>query len=117
MLVPLLVQVLEQTGDWLAVVRMPIIVRADYRLHIDNFTLQQEFFDRPSRVRVQLRVQMVHLRDQCVMGTHEFDMVQLLPSDDAYGGVLAASRAAANLLEQLAGWVGNYADGQHSCRP
>lgn len=105
MLAPLLVQVLERTGGWGAVIQMPSSVRGDYRVDIDNLSLQQEFVSRPSLVRLAFRAQLVDLRRQCVLGVRGFVALEEASSEDAYGGVLAANRAVATLLPQLAAWL------------
>ena len=79
--------------------------RADHRLDTQGLVLQQEFLQRPSQVRVGFRLQLVELRDQVVVGTRRFEAVENAPTDDAYGGVLAANRAVATLLDQVADWV------------
>ena len=43
MLTPLLVQTLEQTGYWRAIVPMPTSVRGDHRVDIDQLVLLQDF--------------------------------------------------------------------------
>lgn len=105
MLVPLLVRSLETTGLWRAVVSLPTTVRADYRLDISGLALQQEFLQRPSRTRVMLRAQLVELNAQRVMGSRSFEALEPAPSDDAYGGVLAANRATARVLHAVEGWM------------
>lgn len=105
MLAPLLVQAIEQTGLWTAVARIPSASQGDYRLDSEDLALAQEFFPQPSRVRLGLRVQLVRLRDQRIIGTQTFEAVEEAPSHDAYGGVVAASRAATTVLERIAGWL------------
>ena len=101
----LLVQSLEKSGLWRVVVPMPSPVRGDHRLDTQALALQQEFLQRPSQVRVGFRLQLVELREQVVVGTRRFEAVENAPTDDAYGGVLAANRAVATLLDQVADWV------------
>ena len=110
MLMRLLVQTMERTRLWSAVLQAPGPVLADYRLDCDNLVLEQEFFSKPSRVRLALRVQLIDVKRQSVMGTRDFELFEAAPGDDAYGGVIAANRAAATLLEQLAVWVSTIAD-------
>lgn len=105
MLAPLIVQALDRTGVWKAVVQMPTTVRGDYRLDTEHLALQQEFFRQPSRVRLSLRAQLIELREHRVIGTREFESVEEASSDDAYGGVMAANRAATRLLDHLAAWL------------
>jgi cholesterol transport system auxiliary component len=105
MLAPLLVRALEQTGTWSAVVQMPHTVRGEYRVDSELLAAQQEFFQKPSLFRLTLRVQLVSLRDQRVLGTRGFEAIEPAPSENAYGAVLAANRALATLLDQVANWL------------
>jgi cholesterol transport system auxiliary component len=105
MLVPLLVRSLESTGLWHAVVPMPTAVKGDYRLDTSGLVLQQEFLQRPSRTRVLLRAQLVEMKEQHVMGARSFEALEPAPSDDAYGGVLAANRATAKVLQAMESWI------------
>jgi len=100
----LLAQTMERTGLWRAVVQAPSAVKANYRLDCDNLLLEQQFFS-SSRVRLALRAQLIDHKRQSVIGTRNFEIFETAPSEDAYGGVLAANRAAAQLLEQVAAWV------------
>lgn len=117
MLAPSLVQSLEQSGIWSAVALMPTIARGTYRLDADALLLQQEFLDGPSQVHLALRAQLIDLRQQCVMGSTDFDVLEPAPSDDPYGGVVAANQAARKLLEQLVAWVATYMNegARHGC--
>ena len=101
----LVVQAMESTHLWNAVVQAPSPVLAGYRLDCDNLVLEQQFFSNPSRVRLALRAQLIDVNRQSVMGTRDFEIFEAAASDDAYGGVVAANRAAATLLEQMAGWL------------
>jgi len=105
MFTPLLVQALGQTGAWRAVVPLPGSVRGDYRLDSHGFALQQEFLQQPSRVRVTVRTQLVDLKESKVVGTRAFEATEEAPSEDAYGGVLAANRAIATMLDRIASWL------------
>jgi cholesterol transport system auxiliary component len=111
MLIPLLVQVLEQAGYWRAVVPMPTSVRGDHRMDIDQVALVHNFLRKPSRVRVALRIQIIKLPEYHVLGTRLFDVVEEAPSDDAYGGVVAANRAVERLVNEAASWLSGCASG------
>lgn len=100
----LLTQTMEQSGLWDAVVQAPSRVKADYHLDCDGLVVEQQFFS-PSRVRVALRAQLIDHKRQSVIGTGNFEVLEAAPSEDAYGGVLAANRAAGKLLDELATWV------------
>jgi cholesterol transport system auxiliary component len=105
MFTPLLVQVLSQSGIWRAVIPLPSSVRGDYRLDSYGFVLQQEFLQQPSRVRVMIRTQLVDLKESTIVGMRTFEAVENSPSENAYGGVLAANRAVAVLIDHIASWL------------
>lgn len=111
MLTPLLVQALERTGYWRAVVPMPTSVRGDHRVDIDQVELIQDFLQKPSQVRVMLRMQIIKLPDYLVLGTRLFDMVEEALSDDAYGGAVAGNKAVERLVKEVAGWLGGCVSG------
>jgi len=113
MLAPLLVQALEGTGVWKVVVQMPTAIRGDYRLDSELLVFEQQFFQQPSRVRLGLRAYLVDLKSQNVLGVRAFEVTEEAPSEDAYGGVVAANRAAAKLLDELAAWSVACLDRQH----
>lgn len=105
MLVPLLVQSLERTGLWRVVQPMPMVVRGDYRLDVSGLVLQQEFLQHPSATRLRLRAQLVEMKEQRIVGAKSFESLEPAPSDDAYGGVLAANRAVTRVLAALNDWM------------
>jgi cholesterol transport system auxiliary component len=115
MFAPLLVQALGQGGVWRAVIPLPSSVHGDYRLDTYRFVLQQEFFQQPSRVRVMLHAQLVNLHDSRILGTRIFEAVEAASSEDAYGGVLAANRAVASLLDRLNSWLQECVGRQADC--
>lgn len=105
MLQPLLVRTLERTGVWRAVMAMPTSVRGDVRLDLDQVVLVQEFLQRPSRVLVSLRAQLIAMPSYQVVGIRRFEMSEPAPTDDAYGGAVAANRALQILLKDLGDWA------------
>ena len=112
---PLLVQALSQPGTWRAVIALPGSIRGDYRLDSSDFVLQQEFVQRPSLVRMTLRGQLIDLKESRVVSTKLFDVEEPAPSEDAYGGVLAANRATAAILAQITSWLQNCARHAPEC--
>lgn len=105
MLHPLLVRTFERTGVWRAVMAMPTSVRGDDRLDVDQVVLVQEFLQRPSRVLLSLRAQLLALPSQQVIGVRRFEASEPAPTDDAYGGAMAANRALQVLLKDLGDWL------------
>ena len=105
MLLPLLVQTLDGAKLWKTVVQMPSTVRGDYRLDTENLVLHQEFMSEPSRVHVNVRMLLIELKSHRPIATHEFSVQEDAPSDDAYGGAIAANRAISKLLSQISDWL------------
>ena len=114
MLAPLIVQRLESSGLWRSVVQMPTPVRNDFRLDIGQVALAQEFLQEPSRMRLVLRAQLTTLREPGVRGTRSFEIFEDAPSEDAYGGVLAAQGALRRLLNELVEWLDGCVHGSQS---
>lgn len=106
MFAPLMIQKLNQNDAWRAVIELPSSVRGDYRLDTHGFLLQQEFLQQPSRVRVAVRTQLVDLKESTILSRRAFEAVENAPSENPYGGVQAANRAVASLLNQLNAWLG-----------
>lgn len=102
MLGPLLVRALELRTGFNAVTSADGMVKGDMRLDTEITLLQQEFAASPSRLHIKLRVQLIELASFRVLATQVFDVVEAAPTDDPYGGVLAANRILPRLLGQIA---------------
>ena len=101
MLEPLLLQALEQTGSFRAIVRTPGAVPANIRLDTELIRLQQDFGARPSKVQITLRAQLIDVTDKQVLAVKLFDETENAVSDNAYGGVITANRLLQRVLGQL----------------
>jgi len=101
MLEPLLLQALEQTGSFRAIVRAPGVVPANIRLDTELVRLQQDFGTQPSKVQITLRAQLIDMTDQRVLAVKLFDETENAVSDNAYGGVITANRLLQRVLDQL----------------
>ena len=101
MLSPLLLQALAQAGGFRAVVPEASAVGTDLRLDTELIRLQQDFVAQPSRVQLALRAQLIDLKARKVIATKEFDAEETAPSEDAYGGAVAANRALARVLDEV----------------
>ena len=102
MLGPLLVRALELQTGFKAVASTDGMVKGDVRLDTEITLLQQEFTASPSRLHMKLRVQLVEQASYRVLATQVFDAVESAPTDDPYGGVIAANRMLPRLLGQIA---------------
>lgn len=117
MFAPLMVHSLNQQNDvWRAVIPLPSSIRGDYRLDTDGFLLQQEFLHQPSRVRVMIRTQLIDLQGSTILSTRTFEVVENASSENPYGGVQAANRAVAGLLDQIGSWLRQCVQHSPECR-
>ena len=106
MLAPLLVRALERSGRFQAVAEAGAAGAAGLRVESEIVRLQHEFTARPSQVRLTVRVQLSEVPSRRVFGAREFEAVEQAPSDDAYGGVVAANRAARRVLDDVVAYCG-----------
>jgi len=102
MLAPLVVTAVENSGAFRAVVLTPSAAAGDLRLDTEIVRLQHDFGSQPSRVRFTLRAYIVDNTTRRVLAWREFDETVATASEDPYGGVVAANRAAQTVLDQLA---------------
>jgi cholesterol transport system auxiliary component len=109
MIAPLVAQALERSGAFRAVVRARSPATAELRLDSELMHLLQDFRVRPSRVELALHAQLIDQRDGRVLAAQDFELTENAPSDDPYGGVVAANRALARLLGDLAAFCAEHA--------
>ena len=109
MLRPLLVGALERTGRFQAVTDVAPAPAGGLRLDSEVVRLRQEFTERPSRVRLTLRLELADAASRRVVGTREIETVEIAPSDDAPGGVAAANAAARRAVVEAATWCASVA--------
>ena len=109
MISPLVAQALERSGVFRAVVRAPGQAAAELRLDTELMRLLQDFRAQPSRVELALHAQLVDLRNGRVLAAQDFALSENAPSDDPYGGVVAANRALARLLGELTAFCAAHA--------
>jgi cholesterol transport system auxiliary component len=105
MLAPLLVQTLQGSGVFKAVVLAPSAARADLRLDTEVVRLQQSFLQQPGSVRFTLQATLSDNHTHEVLAWRLLDVVQPVASEDAAGGSVAASLAVQQALRQLSGFV------------
>lgn len=103
MLAPLLTDALERGGRFDAMQSGERVASA-LLLETEVVVLQQEFSAHPSQVRFTLRARLLDLVQRRVLAISTFEAVEAAPSDDPYGGVVAANRAVGRVLGELATW-------------
>jgi len=109
MLAPLLVQALERSGAFHAVVPAPSAVSATLRLDTELVRLQQDFSVHPSRVQFTLNAQLIDIGTRRIIASAEFDETENAATEDAYGGVRAANLALERLLVRLTAFCTEHA--------
>ena len=102
MLQPLLLQALQQSSGFRAVVSTASAIPADVRLDIELIRLQHDFTAHPSRVQITLQAQLIDVRSKRVLAVQQFDAMENAGTEDAYGGVSAANRLVQRVLGQVA---------------
>lgn len=102
MLATLLVRTLRESAAFGDVSEATRGIEGGLRLDTTIESLYQDFRTRPSRVQVGLRVRLVDPEGGRILATRVFATTEPAPADDPYGGVVAANRALARLLPQIA---------------
>ncbi len=102
MLQPLLLQAMERSGSFRAVVETGSAIPGDVRLDTDLIRLQHDFTTHPSRVQITLKAQLTDVRSNRVLAVQRFDDTENSSTEDAYGGVIAANRLVQRMLGKLA---------------
>lgn len=108
MLAPLIVAAIEKTGAFHAVAHAPSSALGDMRLDTEIIRLQQVFLQSPSRVHFTLRATLVDSATRRVLATREFDGYATALSENPYGGVLAANKVVASVLDELAAFCAGF---------
>ncbi len=93
-----IVQNLEKTNHYKAVVGQPFTGFSDYRLDSQLVTLQQEFFNHTSQVRLILNAQIIDSKTNKVIASKRFEALEYAPEETPYGGVIAANQATQDIL-------------------
>jgi cholesterol transport system auxiliary component len=105
MLEPLVVQAMETSGLFAAVVDATSSVPVHLRLNLDLLLLQHEFQTQPSEGHLVVRAQINDVQRNRILGTRVFEVRSPAPSEDAYGGALAVNLAIEILLRDLVLWT------------
>jgi cholesterol transport system auxiliary component len=105
LLQPLLVQSLRQTQHFKEVIASPYTGHADYRIDTQILQMEQNFTCQPSRMALSISVNIMNNQTQRIIASRIFSITIPAPSDDPYGGVLAANQAVADLLGKISRFV------------
>ena len=109
LLLPLLSNRLRAAGYFKAVVTPPFSGRVTYQLNTQLLILQQEFMQPESSVRMAVEVTLIRTETGAVVANHVFEAVVPADNNNPYGGVLAANKAAHQLLDKVTLFVVKHA--------
>ena len=101
LLLPDLVEALEASGQFRAVVRVGSAARPDLRLDLELLDFSQDFRVSPSTFRLRLRLQLVDLDNRSLLASRVFSLERDASADSPQGGVAAANAAWQALLPEL----------------
>jgi cholesterol transport system auxiliary component len=102
---PLVVQTMEASGYFRAVIESSSSSPADVRLDLDLLVLQHEYDSTWSQGRMVIRAQLNDLETNGILGTRIFESTAPAPMETPYGGVLALNVTLENILGELVVWV------------
>lgn len=105
MLLPLIVQSLQRSGYFYAVVSSPNGELADYRIDTQLIELQQNFLTKPSVINLAVKVVLSNIKDNRIVASRLFRQQVTCPMETPYGGVIAANRATENFTAELTHFV------------
>ncbi|OGT45865.1 MAG: hypothetical protein A3E83_00615 [Gammaproteobacteria bacterium RIFCSPHIGHO2_12_FULL_41_20] len=101
MLQLLMVRTLQNTHYFYAVNSVPAMGNYNYVLNTQLIELRQVFAMHRSYLHLTIRVQVINVATNQVIGRREFSIIEPVPQASPYGGVIAANRAMAKFLKQL----------------
>lgn len=93
MLYPLMIQSLQKTGAFYAVLSSSYSQGADYRLDTQLLSLKQNFLKKPSVLEFSAKVVVTRVSDNQVMGSTIINQQISCHANTPYGGVVAANQA------------------------
>lgn len=99
---PLLVQTMEKTHHFKAIVTAPYSGNYDYELNTEILTLLQDYTCKRPVLMMTVRAQMIKTSSNRVIGSREFAVIQALPQSSPYGGVIAGNMASKKILGEIA---------------
>lgn len=105
MLYPLMIQSLQGTGFFYAVTTNAYTQGAGYRLDTQLLALEQNFLKKPSVLEFSVKVVLSTIEDNKVLASRIISLQIPCPTDNPYGGVIAANRATRQFTSILTDFV------------
>lgn len=104
MLQVLMVQTLQNTRHFKAVLSSGSTVTPDYVINTELLEIQQDFTHFPTIVRIRAHVQIVNAGTNTIVAHKQFAVCECADGSPC-GGVIAANQATRKLLRQIEGFV------------
>lgn len=105
MILPLLAQRIRSAGYFKAVVTPPFSGITNYHLETKLITLQQEFLQPTSLVRLVMQATLVNSTTNRVIASRRFQVMVQAPQNNPYSGVLATNKAVNVIDKRIAAFV------------
>lgn len=105
LLLPLLADQIRATNYFRAVVTSPFSGSSNYQLNTQLLTLQQEFLQPQSVVRLTMQATLINATTGNVIASRVFEAVVPANENTPYAGVLATNQAAKIVMKNIAAFV------------
>lgn len=105
MIYPLMIQSLQETNFFHAVMSSVYSQGADYRLDTQLLKLQQNFLKRPSVLELSVKVVLTRVENNQVLASKIIQEEVRCPANTPYGGVMAANQATRQLTAHVDSFV------------
>lgn len=105
MLLPLMIQSIQESGCFRAVASNLGSVQTDFRIDTDFITLQQNFITKPSVVNFKAEVTLTNIGADQVIASRLFNYSIPCRADTPYGGVIAANFATRYFTRDLTNFI------------
>ncbi|EKD78055.1 MAG: hypothetical protein ACD_42C00062G0004 [uncultured bacterium] len=107
LLLPLMANRMRATKYFRAVVTSPFPGSATYQLNTQLLTLQQEFLQPQSQVRLVMEATLINFATGRVIASRVFQAVIPVEENNPYSGVLATNQAASIVIKNMSAFVIN----------
>ena len=107
MLLPLLAQSLINSNYYHAVIAAPTNVTTTYRLATRIINFYQDFTVKPSQIVMTIQATLINNRTSRIIASQEFSVRVPAPTNNPYGGVLAANQATQQILGKIVAFATN----------
>lgn len=105
MLFPLMIQSLQRSGYFYAVTSGPNSELTDYRIDTQLIELDQNFLRKPSQIQLVIKVVLSKVSDNRTIASRVISKQIPCPTDNPYGGVIAANRAVEAFTAEMTDFV------------